>query len=273
MIRKINNYFKKKEKKHIINQKRKNIYDYLLENIFFNPNFEKIKSIDIYNTFKVFDKILFDNDLIEFINNNEIIGEFIVDDTINDFNDNRFGKIIHTKSKSKSLFNKNFKFVVSSEILKKISYDFIVTKMKKRVGGIMCCNTLECFIILFEHELIHLLILFGDLIEKNSHGKNFKKLIKNMFNHTETFHYLFLNNIDIDVENIDKKIKCISKFLKENDLIQTIKSNETNNKIIEGFVVNVKKDNAVIVTKDNQILIIKIFLIDKINNKKIDFIY
>lgn len=67
--------------------------------------------------------------------------------------------------------------VIDSYILQNSNYGY--------VGGIECTTSLECLQLLFEHELVHLLLyLNGEQYQALGHNKRYTSLLKQLFGHT-----------------------------------------------------------------------------------------
>lgn len=74
---------------------------------------------------------------------------------------------------------------------------------KQRTAGIECTSRLECMLITFEHELIHLLFVTGLASPQDNHGHYFKQAAQTMFAHTSIRHDLLIDERQEKIGKID----------------------------------------------------------------------
>jgi hypothetical protein len=60
----------------------------------------------------------------------------------------------------------------------------------EKANGINCHNHTECFQLVMEHEMIHLLIQLLEIPVRMSHGPEFRRLASKLFGHTDFHHTL-----------------------------------------------------------------------------------
>lgn len=122
-----------------------------------------------------------------------------------------------------------FKIIISSKIINNL---FSNNEKTLKINGIKCFNKLECYVNLYEHELIHLLIYIF-CIEKGrdygGHTPTFKNIAYNLFRHTDYKHNLLCGDSE-------KNEKDMEKFKKEVEIGDTIISKVIKGKIYEGIV-------------------------------------
>lgn len=246
MISKINSYLKNEISKNLQLKNRKLIYDILLNNSFNIKNFDLIKSINVEQTFKLFDKIYFNFEIEKYIKENKIKISFMTSEKLI----KTAGKICYDKD------YKTFKFVISSTIIGNLFYD---NNDKKKIGGLICNDRLECFILLFEHEFIHLILGITQLSSnETSHGPLFRKLIKNLFGQTEFSHKLLLKG---DVLEIEKQTKCLKNDLKIGDMIVT---KQLGNIILKGRIIKINPKKVIIKLENGKMYNVNYEFIDKV---------
>jgi hypothetical protein len=96
------------------------------------------------------------------------------------------GKTIYTRknnnSKSETI---QLEIRISADFL----YNYSALKGDKTVCGLKTCNSLEALLIIFEHELCHVIefLVYG---KSNCSGTKFKNIAYNMFGHNESHHEL-----------------------------------------------------------------------------------
>ena len=144
----LKNRLSKKDKEY----KKKQVYNYLLREVG-NPNFDKLTSNIVKKTFKVIDKVYFNNNISKRINDTGSKLTFKVSGKLtstagrcdykyylNEYNEFEYG---------------NFEIKISKPIIQRI---FTNEENSLKINGLHCYNRLECYINLYEHEIIHLLI-------------------------------------------------------------------------------------------------------------------
>lgn len=60
----------------------------------------------------------------------------------------------------------------------------------QNTGGIECTSEIECLMITFEHELVHVLMILGFAGPNDNHGPSFQRVLKNIFKHKKIQHNL-----------------------------------------------------------------------------------
>jgi hypothetical protein len=208
-------------------------------------NFNKITVPIIHQIFSIFDEKYFDKNIQKYINKNNINLTFMISTKMTA----SAGKVCHRKNE--------IKFVISSLIINSLN-----DTERKKIGGHICSDRIDCFIILFEHEFVHLILVISRIAQhETSHGVTFKKLIRNMFNHTNYTHQLLIKGDIIDTEN---QTNILKKNIKVGDIVV---SKLIDNKIYRGIVI--KKNPTGIRTKliDNgKLIVLKYLGIEKIDN-------
>ena len=116
----------------------------------------------------------------------------------------------------------SYKLIISKYIMQSI---FNKKDELLEVSGVPCKSKLECLVVLMEHEFIHFLIAYCDTPNWNGagHTKNFKLLMKNLFNHSECTHDLLSSK---DIKNIHNlEVKQIKNYVVVN-MLYNIKKND-----------------------------------------------
>lgn len=93
----------------------------------------------------------------------------------------------HTISISRPVFSKPF------------------TNPVETVNGLQCTNHLSCLQLVFEHELIHLILNLW-CRNQQGHGAEFQNLAKNLFGHT-SYKHMIGRGMDVDPEVYLEKVK------------------------------------------------------------------
>lgn len=179
-------------------------------------NFNKISENDLYILYQLYDEI--------FLNNW--------------FKENFKGKIIFKLSKqlTKAAGNTRTKKNISEidpkdiEFEVKMSLNHLINFNKidraKFVGGIRAKSVLDSLMLVFEHELCHV-IEFLVCFKSSCKKKPFKDLIYNLFGQSESTHKLISNN-EVNLSKYELKLGDKVKFL-------------YNNKYINGFIQKINK--------------------------------
>lgn len=100
------------------------------------------------------------------------------------------------------IYKKKYFIDISPDILKTVE----TGKGIPKAGGIGCTNKFECFMLIMEHEIIHLLFSLWEFddasLQKRNykvygpHGQLFECMLNTYFGHTEYSHNLSLNGIE-----------------------------------------------------------------------------
>lgn len=175
-----------------------------------NETFKELKRIHLDEIYRQYDNIYFSTS----------ISKYIIDNNIN--------LEIKTSSRMKLTAGKVIKkspikydIVISSYIMKNIFNN----NEKSLYAGSVCYNRLDCLMRIFEHEFVHFLLFIFNSEDhnKNAHGKDFKKLLKNLFNHESiTTH----NLLDGDHSEREKKRIFMKNNLKIGDRVQSFSKKE-----------------------------------------------
>lgn len=211
-----------------INNKRAAIKTLLFESSenIESENFSKISDKDLYILFKLYDEIFLQSW----------------------FKDNFKGKIIFKLSKqlSRAAGNTRTKKNIAGirpeevEFEIKISLNHLVDFNKvdrlKYVGGIEAVSMLDSLMLVFEHELCHV-IEFLICFKSSCSKKPFKDLIFSLFGQTETTHKLVSSN-EVNIQAFGLKPGDRVKF-------------QFNGKVISGFIQRINK-RATVMCPDKQ---------------------
>ena len=120
---------------------------------------------------------------------------------------------------------------------KKNSESFKKEQTKKikslKINGLHCFDRLECYINLFQHEIVHLLIAI--FCTKNGYGMGghtvmFRNIAFNLFGHTEYKHFLLAG----DSIKMEEKEKINKSKIDIGDIVESIKYKK------KGFVTNLQ---------------------------------
>lgn len=227
---KICNYYSNNKMENLEN-KKKIVYNTLLDEVFGTENFETINTKQIQQTFNVFDKIYFNNYITRNIGNGVMIFE------ASDKLSKSAGQCVYIKN------NKQCKYIltISSKVLMNL---FSNEEKSFSAGGIECKNRLECFILVFEHELIHLIIYFAcfELGEgKEKHTKTFKKMLYNIFGHTTYKHQFLLGDLE--------RLKTRLNYLRNTIELGTIVTFKTKKGILRGHVIRINIKTYIVKSK------------------------
>lgn len=232
LVENINKYLKEGLSYNQIKANRQKIYDKLA-----NLDLNSLSSTAIAETCKLFDEIYFDYNIKKAIEQRNFNLKFKPSKNL-------------TKTAGKISFNAdktNFKFVISSYIFDNLKVD---NNNKKKINGLICWDKLSCYIILFEHEFIHLVILISGMWRKQTaHGPLFKKLIYNLFGQTEYKHSLLLKG---DADILEKNKKILKQKLKIGQFVQF----KYENKIVEAKILKINGKTLRVELNDGKILIV-----------------
>ncbi len=122
----------------------------------------------------------------------------------------------------------------------KISLDFLFnyyeTSNEKLVNGIKTNNSLDVLLLVFEHEICHI-IEFIYFFKSSCYGKRYKNLAKNIFMHTDNHHKL----------TTLPELNFIKYGIKPGDMV----SFSFEDKQLKGIIYRINK-NAVIMVEDKK---------------------
>ena len=124
-------------------------------------------------------------------------------------------------------------------------------------GGISCTTKFDCFLITFEHELVHLLFLMGIFSPDDMHGPAFKRIVKNIFGHTKITHNLLID------DKIDVRPERTKADFRAGQLVEFGKKGN----VRQGMIVKLNPKKAQIVMRDTkEILVVPYTFIQPITN-------
>lgn len=249
------NHLKKKD----MQSKKNKVYTYLLQNVFHQENFNNLSIKDVKATFKIIDEIYFYNEISKRI---KLMGAKLEFDASNrlsctaGFCEYKYKKILDEITNSYILIW-NFKLTMSSKIITNL---FKNNEKILKINGLKCKNRLECYINLFEHEIIHLLMIiycFEKSKEYGGHNKTFVNIVYNLFGHTDYKHQLLCG----DAEQNEQDTSKFKDILKIGDIIitKTIKGEKK-----EGEIINLTSKYVYIKLANGKIYGYLYGLIDKI---------
>ena len=227
-------------------------------------NINKLDKKAVKNTFEILDDIYFDNKISERIDEMDAKLSFAVSNRLS-----CTAGYCEYSWKPDYYGNKKWKFklTISTKIINNI---FSKKESSLKINGLKCYNRLECYLNLYQHELIHLLLFvfcFKKGKDYGGHTDTFIKISHNLFGHTEYKHNLLCGDAD-------QNDKDDTKFRKEVELGDEIKSKKIKDKIYQGSVFKLTSKYAYILLPKNRKIGIPYYLIDKIvkkNKKKKDF--
>ena len=134
-------------------KKSKYIYNYLYKKVFKTTDF-KIKNNDVKLTFKLLDKIYFNNKITNFFKKSKSSITFSASHRL---------KKTAGHCKWKTYLDKygdvnyiDYEIEISKPIIDSIFKDKKIKSLK--INGLHCFDKLECYINLYQHEITHLLI-------------------------------------------------------------------------------------------------------------------
>lgn len=134
-----------------------------------------ITPLDLNILFNLYDRYFFENQF----KNNDMQINFSISNRMT----RAAGKTLCTYSKNKIV--QKIEIRMSVDFFKK--YDYV--SREKRVCGIETKDAVDAFMIVFEHELVHVLE-FLNFKSSNCRGSRFKEIAKMIFMHEESYHEL-----------------------------------------------------------------------------------
>ena len=153
-----------------IKEKSGKIYDSFKE---FKDNVSTMTTEDLNKMFKMYDKIFFDNELNDYLNEKEYVLKF--------------------KTNGEPTFT-------TESICSSQSCAYVITfpleKFKKKsaiVAGKFCKDQLECLQRTMEHEIVHLIIFLfcRDENISDQHGRLYMNMVSGLFGHKDYRHFIF----------------------------------------------------------------------------------
>lgn len=181
-----------------------NLRKYIYYEIFTKNRIKSVLKIETYHLtklYKLYDKYIFGNQLKRQIRktNSKLILEL-------------------SERKTKSVAGKCSK---DGCIYKISMFKYIFTGLNNNISaGVKCKTELDCFLITFEHELVHLMLSIGLYPPNDKHGKNFKYFVKNMFGHLSTTNSLGVEVSDKTLTRSDLHLGDIVTFMSRTENIR-----------------------------------------------------
>ncbi len=173
-------------------KKRKIAYTQILKDVFDNKPNRKIHTADLKKIFKIYDDVYF----------NGFIGKTIKDKGYK-FTLEMSGRLTSSAgncfcSSLSGKCNCEYKIKLSKKIFNDVIFQ--TDDDKRKANGIICINRLDCLLLTFEHELVHLITYM--FYNKGGHDDLFKGIVKNLFGQTDIRHDLF-QELEGDVPEMD----------------------------------------------------------------------
>lgn len=151
-----------------------------------------------------------------------------------------------TKSAGKTLYlrnedkNKSSQMAIEIRMGTEFFFKYNEIENDKKVCGITTNSALEAFLIVFEHEICHV-IEFNKYQTSNCKKERFKSIAKNVFAHTESYHKL----------PTQRQIAQQKYGLRIGDSV----SFEYENKKIKGILYNINKRATIMVRDKNGVFV------------------
>lgn len=243
----MNNYclelLKNKNSEKFKKEKTKEVYDYLLKNVFKTTDF-KVTNKHVKETFIILDKIYFNYKISKFIKNTN--SSLLFKATSQLSKTAGFCKYKYFLDGFGNFDYGIYEILISKKIIDNIFSDKKTKALK--INGLHCYNRLECYINLYQHEITHLLIAIfctKDGEGMGGHTRMFKELVYNLFGHTEYKHLLLVgDSLKMEEEEKTNKIN-----LELGDMIET---KEFKNTSYVGEVVKLNKNRVkIFITEGN----------------------
>lgn len=182
---------------HLGAQKRRAHIHQLFEHI----DVSQMNDAQLEELFWLYDKIFFNSQIKEYFNthSDEILtvkfDQFGHAGQKRNFGEN--GEIIDTKGISGHSLMETYEQPQTYRVIHRIFISrpifnelFTNGATKECSNGLVCRDRLSCLQLTLEHEITHLIIdLFYPALQ-NGHGKDFKKMVYNLFGQTNTIHTL-----------------------------------------------------------------------------------
>ena len=233
-----------------IKNKKDRVFKKLLK-IVKNVNFASITKEIVDNTFFILDEEYFDNKIYKRIKSTGSILKFEVTNMLST-TAGRCDYIYYLDERKRFDYGK-FKLIISKKIIDNL---FKNNEKSLKINGIVCNNKLECYINLYEHEIIHLLIaLFCHNEGKTmgGHTTMFRNIVFNLFGHTEYKHLLLAGYHD--------KIEKMEEY------------NKTNIEIGDYVYIRQTKKNAKYITEGTVFKLTNTYVYYEKNGEKLGIRY
>jgi len=161
------------------------------------PNIEELNPVTLRSLFDIIDELYFGGEIMNYIKSTK---STLTLNVISDEEGNEH-KIAGVCGRDRKC---DYYITINKDIF---DYSFSKYTMS-RSGGLKCYNKLECMLITFQHEIVHLLIFLfcndKDTPSDNYHGTMFKKICFSVFGQTDFTHKL---NHDPDIGVTKEQIK------------------------------------------------------------------
>lgn len=219
---------------------------YLLQDEFQGKsNFTKLKEENVRTLYKLYDKVFFDGQIARKLKEVGSPLDFEVTTSTVATTAGRCGRKKNTRTQQC-----NYIFSFPNGLYQKIFTNEAARKKPLDLAGWTCKDRLECLMIVFEHELIHLLMMVWGYDAKersgpkkniySSHGKLFRCMLTYYFGHTEYKHTL-LNNDPSLGPKLEKKNAVVG--------MQVQFFSSKHKSIITGTIKKINPANAVLDTE------------------------
>lgn len=226
------NLSKNKLSQDEIDKNNKIIYSYLLKELKI-PNFKNISSNLVKKTFKIIDKVYFNNNISKRITETNSSLTFSVSNKLT----TTAGRCDYRYwlDENKNFLYGNYDIKISKPIIENI---FSKKEKSLKINGLSCFDRLECYINLFQHEIIHLLInlfCYEEGVNQGGHTNVFKSIVYNLFGHTDYKHLLLYGD--------SKELEELELFNKTNiEIGDYVISKPIKNNTFEGYVFKLTKN-------------------------------
>lgn len=226
------NLSKNKLSQDEINKNNKIIYSFLLKELK-NPNFMNISSNLVKKTFKIIDKVYFNNNISKRITETNSSLTFSVSNKLT----TTAGRCDYRYwlDENNNFLYGNYDIKISKPIIENI---FSKKEKSLKINGLSCFDRLECYINLFQHEIIHLLInlfCYEEGVNQGGHTNVFKSIVYNLFGHTDYKHLLLSGD--------SKELEELELFNKTNiEIGDYVISKPIKNNTFEGYVFKLTKN-------------------------------
>tara|TARA_B100001248_G_scaffold120769_1_gene90317 strand:+ start:1740 stop:2708 length:969 start_codon:yes stop_codon:yes gene_type:complete len=226
------NLSKNKLSQDEIDKNNKIIYSYLLKELKI-PNFKNISSNLVKKTFKIIDKVYFNNNISKRITETNSSLTFSVSNKLT----TTAGRCDYRYwlDENKNFLYGNYDIKISKPIIENI---FSKKEKSLKINGLSCFDRLECYINLFQHEIIHLLInlfCYEEGVNQGGHTNVFKSIVYNLFGHTDYKHLLLSGD--------SKELEELELFNRTNiEIGDYVISKSIKNNTFEGYVFKLTKN-------------------------------
>jgi hypothetical protein len=242
----------------------KKIYKYLLIEVVKTRDFKVTDKI-VEETFNILDKVYFKNAISKFIKESRSTISFSASTKLT--KTAGFCKWKYWLDEYGDIDYGDYEIQISKKIIDNLFKDKKTKSLK--INGLHCFDKLECYVNLFQHEIIHLLISIFCLKDgqgMGGHTRVFRGLVLNLFGHTEYKHLL----LEGDSIKNDKEIKYNQTNIEIGDKIE---SKPFKGKILKGTVFKLTSKYVYFKLSNGKKYYLSFSLINKIikksNSKKI----